>query len=328
MRHVTVFAERGTYAGWPANHGAWQWGNEMLVGFLTGERRAKSMHNIAEPFSHRQARSLDGGETWRLEETGIPDMMPEPTITKHGLSLSGKHIIRVRGCYDHGGDYVPSNGGYYASVDRGKTWEGPYCFTGLDFHAQGCINTSRTRYDSASETLFLSDAAMGEWGTDRVLCVVNENGTFKVTGILQDKGRVVMPAYARIQETVFLACRRRGNGRREGWIDLYASQDYKTWKLTSEVGRTGGHNGNPPALIVATGGQLVCCYAQRSERRMVARVSADAGGTWGEPLTLRAGECSDIGYPQLFKRDDGKLVCVYYWAAVNSDHQSIEATIF
>jgi hypothetical protein len=33
VKNVVVYHERGRYGGWPANHGIWWWGNEILVGF-------------------------------------------------------------------------------------------------------------------------------------------------------------------------------------------------------------------------------------------------------------------------------------------------------
>ncbi len=36
VQHVTVYGAAGRFAGWPANHGAWSWGNEILVGFSLG----------------------------------------------------------------------------------------------------------------------------------------------------------------------------------------------------------------------------------------------------------------------------------------------------
>jgi len=36
VRHVKVFHQPGRFAGWPANNGIWQWGNEILVGFSLG----------------------------------------------------------------------------------------------------------------------------------------------------------------------------------------------------------------------------------------------------------------------------------------------------
>src|SRR5258708_2812385 len=35
-KHVKVYSEPGRFGGWPANHGIWAWGNEILVGFSAG----------------------------------------------------------------------------------------------------------------------------------------------------------------------------------------------------------------------------------------------------------------------------------------------------
>ena len=31
--NVLVYKEPGRFGGWPANHGIWSWGNEIVVGF-------------------------------------------------------------------------------------------------------------------------------------------------------------------------------------------------------------------------------------------------------------------------------------------------------
>jgi hypothetical protein len=36
IRHVIVYRLPGRYGGWPANHGIWHWGDEILVGFEAG----------------------------------------------------------------------------------------------------------------------------------------------------------------------------------------------------------------------------------------------------------------------------------------------------
>ncbi len=33
--NVIIYKEAGRYGGWPANHGLWQWGDEMVVGFTS-----------------------------------------------------------------------------------------------------------------------------------------------------------------------------------------------------------------------------------------------------------------------------------------------------
>ena len=30
-KHVIVYREAGRFAGWPANHGAWSWGEEIVL---------------------------------------------------------------------------------------------------------------------------------------------------------------------------------------------------------------------------------------------------------------------------------------------------------
>src|ERR1700691_2877216 len=46
IKHVTVYREQGRFAGWPANHGMWSWGDEILVGFSRGYDKDRG------PFHH------------------------------------------------------------------------------------------------------------------------------------------------------------------------------------------------------------------------------------------------------------------------------------
>src|SRR5687768_7476161 len=77
--HVDVYKVAGRYGGWPANHGIWAWGNEILVGFEAGYFKASQRgHSIdyTRPAEHLLARSLDGGQTWALERPA--DLKPPP----------------------------------------------------------------------------------------------------------------------------------------------------------------------------------------------------------------------------------------------------------
>lgn len=326
-----MFAERGTYAGWPANHGAWQCGDEMLVGFLSGRYGNSNMHKILEPFELRQARSIDGGVTWRTEPVSIAvDDMAQPLVPyAHGAD---DVILRVRGCYDHGGDFCKEGGAFYASSDRGMTWTGPHAFVGIEDEFCGeVVCTSRTRMieHNGERLVFLSSAVRDQFGTDSVFVATFLNGRFSLRGRLPaNSGRVVMPAVVSVGGYLITVCRRRKVGRRNGWIEAYrSSDDGNTWSSIGEVGITGGYNGNPPALIEIDGA-IVCCYANRSDMQMLARSSRDAGATWSPPLVLNAGSNSDVGYPQLFRRADKALVCTYYWADDRKSHQAIVATHF
>jgi hypothetical protein len=67
--HSIVYAETGRFGGWPANHGIWSRGDEILVGFSAGYHKGNERHNIdrEKPEEHLFARSMDGGATWRVE---------------------------------------------------------------------------------------------------------------------------------------------------------------------------------------------------------------------------------------------------------------------
>jgi hypothetical protein len=69
--HVVVYRETGRYGGWPANHGIWSWGDEILVGFSQTyyKQRTSDNHQVDadKPEEPRLARSLDGGRTWKIE---------------------------------------------------------------------------------------------------------------------------------------------------------------------------------------------------------------------------------------------------------------------
>ena len=326
-KHIKIYAENGIYAGWPANHGAWQWGPEMLVGFLRGPYKRNSMHNITEPHELMQARSLDGGETWDLEETEIPTNY---TATKPAppFRLEDGAIIRIRGTYDHGGDDIPEEGGFWLSLDRGRTWSGGF---GFDWAKPVLAHdehlTSRT--NSVGSLFFMSKATKQMWGTDQTFCARYADGKFSfVADVCNDRGRAVMPAAAKVGDRLVCTMRRRITNRFGGWIDAYGSDDDgKTWRFLAEVGVTGSRNGNPPALI-ADGERLVCCYGNRDARAVLARESLDGGKTWSLPLVLRGEGVSDIGYPQLLRRPDGKLLCAYYWADKITPQQHIAGTVF
>src|SRR4051794_16724705 len=75
VRQVVVYKEAGRFAGWPANHGIWSWGDEILVGFSRGTYKDRGpYHHIDHdrPEEFLLARSLDGGLTWAVETPRPP----------------------------------------------------------------------------------------------------------------------------------------------------------------------------------------------------------------------------------------------------------------
>lgn len=321
ITHGVVYSDAAYFAGWPANHGAWQWGDEFLVGFMRGPyARRNSMHRIAEPFERLLSRSHDGGRTWRLETPNV-----DFTCEKHA-TLSPPYfdlrapdtIVRLCGVYDTGGDFTHPNGGIYLSRDRGYRWDGPF---GLFNHIPDneCV-TARTRTLPSRGLVFVTLGDENAWGTDYTVCMKMERGSLQPWSVvLRDKARAVMPAVAEMQNgRIVVALRRRQTNIRACWVDSMTSDDGgATWRGPFFVGDAGSSNGNPPALCSLPDGRLLCVFGNRDFGTLNAAISEDGGQRWAASFHIRDSESEriDIGYPQLFMRRDGVPVCVYYWTS-------------
>src|SRR5712675_1200874 len=88
-RNVIVYQQPGRYGGWPANHGIWSWGNEILVGFSQTyyKQRTPDHHQVDadKPEEARLARSIDGGRTWTIEAP--PGLIPPEQGGKQPVAL-------------------------------------------------------------------------------------------------------------------------------------------------------------------------------------------------------------------------------------------------
>ena len=142
VKHIKVYFEPGRYGGWPANHGIWSWGNEILVGFTKGYYKdlGPTRHHMdrEKPEIHMLARSLDGGAHWSIEDPGAKGFLLIDGGFLQGIPREGANIPALRECtggieFTHP-DFaltVRTNNidsgisRYFYSYDRGKTWEGP-----------------------------------------------------------------------------------------------------------------------------------------------------------------------------------------------------------
>ena len=92
--HVKVYHEPGRFGGWPANHGIWAWGDEILVGFSAGyhQDRGANSHNIdrGKPEHHLLARSKDGGKTWTIEDPAAKGTLVGTQGMRHGTVPPGQ----------------------------------------------------------------------------------------------------------------------------------------------------------------------------------------------------------------------------------------------
>lgn len=331
-RNVMIYYEAGRFGGWPANHGIWSWGNEILVGFSRGYYKdLGNRHHIdrEKPEEHWLARSLDGGETWTLEHPTEKGFLIPQGEALHGTELPGVEIPPLKDCpggidFTHP-DFAMTirmtshNAGasrIYYSYDRGHTWEGPFRLP--DYGTPGLAPRTDYVVNGPSDCMLFLTAAKPNAKEGRPLCVQTQDGgaTWNLLSWIgpEPKGFSIMPATARISENEILTLLRHHEGSRR-WIEAYRSQDNgHTWEwLNNPVEDTG--TGNPATLTRLQDGRLALTYGFRAEPySMRAKISTDNGLTWGPDIVLRDdGAGTDIGYPRTVQRPDGKLVTVYYF---------------
>jgi hypothetical protein len=346
--HVKVYAEPGRFGGWPANHGIWSWGDEILVGFSAGhfQDNGPTRHAIdhGKPEEHLLARSKDGGKTWAVENPSDRGALIPVGKVLHGIAPPGLVEKPWRDC-PGGIDFThpdfaltvrmtdvnagPSR--FYHSADRGKTWDGPFRLPLFD--RKGVA--ARTDYvvNGKHDCLLFLTAAKENGREGRPFCARTTDGgrSWRFVAWIgpEPEAYAIMPATVRLGAKELLTTIRCRDGSKS-WIDAYRSaDDGQTWTPAgTPVPDTGA--GNPPSLIRLRDGRVCLTYGHRAAPFGIrAKLSADGGQTWGKEIVLRAdGGGRDLGYPRSVQRTDGKVVTVYYFHDTPKGNRYIAATIW
>ncbi|GMV93624.1 MAG: hypothetical protein AMXMBFR82_34020 [Candidatus Hydrogenedentota bacterium] len=334
VENVVVFKETDKFAGWPANNGMWAWGNEMVVGFVVGQfdDEKQDGHPIKPPSTQRQARTLDGGHTWTIEKPSFLDedeKEAEPTALTEPINFTHP---------DFAFKFRSGQASFYYSLDRCKTWKGPYTFPAFD--RPGVL--ARTDYIVNGERdmfVFLTSPKDNEdegWP----YCARTQDGglTWEHVGWIGEQppvngyGYAIMPSTVRLASGAFLSIIRHGgqfDGEKRWWLDAYLSPDEgKSWYLLDKPYIDNA--GNPASLIKLDDGRLALIYGwRRAPYGVRAILSDDEGQTWSPEIVLRHDAAVwDIGYPRSAQRPDGKVVTVVYYNVASAKERFIAATIW
>ncbi|HVU86214.1 MAG TPA: sialidase family protein [Pirellulales bacterium] len=350
VENVDVYRVPGRFGGWPANHGIWSWGDEILVGFGAGyyQDLGPERHNIdhGKPEEHLLARSLNGGRTWKIENPAEQGVLIPVGKALHGVTPPGLVEKPWQDCpggidFTHpdfamtlrmtDADIGPSR--FHYSTDRGHTWKGPFRLvlannTGLEIAA-------RTDYivNGRDDCLLFLTAAKTDHEEGRVLCARTKDGgkTWNFVSWVgpEPTGFSIMPSTVRLGPAELLTALRHHEGPKK-WIDLYRSlDDGGSWQ-SAGIGAPDTGEGNPASMIRLKDGRVCLTYGYRkAPYGMRARLSSDGGRSWGKEIILREdGGGRDVGYPRSVQRADGHVVTTYYYHDQPKSDRYIAATIW
>ena len=331
-QHVKVYYEKGRFGGFPANHGIWCWGDEILVGYSRGYDKdlGATRHHIdrEKPEEHWLARSLDGGVTWTQEYPAAQGHLVARGDALHGTETPGLAIPPLDDLKEPMNFADPNftmtlrmesaasgTSRLEYSYDRGRTWHGPYRLP--NFGAPG--TAARTDYvvNGPHDAFIFITVAKRDKEEGRPVCARTTDGgvTWKLVSAIgpEPNGFAIMPSTVRISDTeLFTTIRRRDGTFR--WTAAWRSVDNgTTWtQEANPVDYLG--EGNPPMLNKLRDGRLCLTYGFRAFPYSIrARLSTDNGKTWGPQIVLRDdGADRDIGYVRSVQRADSKMVTVYY----------------
>ncbi|MCS7024662.1 MAG: glycoside hydrolase [Bryobacteraceae bacterium] len=336
-RHVTIYRETGRFGGWPANHGIWSWGEEIVVGFSAAwyQKKDANRHQMdsSKPEQPRLARSRDGGLSWVVEAPSSllpPEQGGKPAQTlQSALPFADPNFamtLRFKNIHQ-GSSYL------YYSTDRGKNWQGPYDFP---LFGQSGV-AARTDYivEGPRECSVFLTAAKSNGREGRVFLARTRDGGLNWRFVAwigpEPEGFSIMPSSVRLGPRKLLTATRVKLDQTRSWIELFESEDDgASWKPAGRVADTGSFSGNPPSLIRLQDGRLCLTYARRDPPfPIAAKLSADNGKTWSQEMILRADAAAwDMGYVRSVERPDGKIVTVYYYNDQVAPERFIAATIW
>ena len=329
--HTTIYREAGRCGGWPANNGAWQWGDELLVGFNSAEHRVKPVkcHQVRQTGQWSMlARSLDGGETWSVDRAAQLENRDATELVEPMDFACPDFAMTLRMTSHQTGPSV-----LFCSHDRGRNWTGPWKFP--TFGETGIM--ARTDYlllGPRRAIVFLT-APKRDGREGRPLCAITDDGglTWNLRGWIGDEPGYfrIMPSSLRLADGRLLTAVRDKRGPPGSRISFYESRDEgRIWSSAGHLMLDDSEFSTPPDLLHLPDGRLCVVFGDRREPyNLRATFAEDIPSDWPQRRVLRGGAaCWDFGYSRSFVRSDGMVVSVYYWCETEHGERTIEGTIW
>lgn len=354
--HAVVYRRDEEFCAWPYTMGFWETASgEFVANFMSLDADysdpAKISHDQLGERGGRGSRlvtmrSADRGRTW-----GDPafDVYARPTPAAEGsprdLSQWGpfdfldRDVLVGNSSIDFG---KPESRSFVrVSTDAGHSWTPPVELPLDGLHSLSAINSALVRPDGRC-LLFLTLISEDGWNRRPVVYAGTDDGTeFHFLSFITPKQdpfasaegdwkstyrfgghrwfypRAVMLPSGRILCT--LRSQRDPTGVM--WTELFASDDGGlTWQFLSRVNDYGA----PGSLVAMADGRLVVVYGYRLKPYGIrAVVSEDEGRSWGPEIIVRDdGGSWDLGYPNAFEVEPGRIGAIYYF---NSRDDAVQA---
>jgi len=342
-----VYRREDEFASHPYVAGFWETGaGHLVANFSTrnvnygGDPDNLSHNNLGRNTGTRNVtvRSEDRGRTWQetepiynnaTGETGddVPDSMAEVAP----IDFMNRDVILA----NSSSGFSPTSRAFVrVSKDAGRTWSRTFRLPLDGLQSLGAMNSTLVRPDGRC-LLFMFEVSQDGWNRHPLVYRSTDDGTtfhflsfitpkedpfgagssgtwknlpyafgghrwFYPRGYMLPNGRILC----------VLRCQRDPTG--DMWTELYRSDNGgQTWQFHSRVNDFGA----PGSLVQLGDGRLVIVYGYRLPPFGIrAVVSEDEGMTWGPEIIARDdGGSWDLGYPNAWLAEPGKIGVIYYF---------------